>query len=632
MIKAEHTLRKFWGFEAFRPSQESVISSVLDHNDTLALLPTGGGKSLCFQVPAMVNEGICIVISPLIALMQDQVNVLKNKGIKAMALTGGMSYSDLDAALDNCIYGNYKFLYLSPERLQQNLVQERIKAMNVNLIAIDEAHCISQWGHDFRPAYREIKILRELHPSVTFLALTATAKKDVEKDIIQLLDLYQPKVIKQSFKRENLALRTLKANNKYQTLLRELQNISGSAIVYLRNRKLTLDISNFLNTNNLSATNYHGGITNSEKKDRLKQWLDGTKKIMVATNAFGMGIDKADVRKVIHFNFADSLESYYQEAGRAGRDGNRAEAVMIYNESDTVLIQDLFLKNLPSVEGVKYVYSKLNSFFRIAFGEGEGETFSFNFYEFCQHYQLNTLLTYQTLQTLDRASVITLTQRYAKKSEVQFIITNKQLLYFIEENPKYEPIIKAILRSYGGIFEAPVSINLVQVLAKAGTYEKEALQLLKELDEQGIITFEFSKHDAQITFLKPREDDHTINPLVPYINQQKSHKEYQISSFLKYVKNDEDCKMLQLLHYFDETEGTPCGICSVCSTKQTKSQKTDFKSIKEAIFFQLKQSNKSSHELSEAIKLPKQTLLQVLSLLVSEELIMRTPENTYKIR
>jgi ATP-dependent DNA helicase RecQ len=632
MIKAEHTLRKFWGFEAFKPSQESVIASVLDHNDTLALLPTGGGKSLCFQVPAMVNEGICIVVSPLIALMQDQVNVLKSKGIKAMALTSGMPYSDLDAALDNCIYGNYKFLYLSPERLQQNLVQERIKAMNVNLIAIDEAHCISQWGHDFRPAYREIKVLRELHPSVSFLALTATAKKEVQQDIIELLDLYQPKIVKQSFKRENLALRTLKSNNKYQSLLRELNGLQGSAIIYLRNRKSTLDVSNFLNTNNLRATNYHGGITNTEKKERLEQWLDGTKQIMVATNAFGMGIDKADVRKVIHFNFADSLESYYQEAGRAGRDGNRAEAVIIYNDSDTVLLHDLFLKNLPNVEAVKYVYSKLNSFFRIAFGEGEDETFSFNFYEFCQHYQLNTLLTYQILQTLDRASVLTLTQRYAKKSEVQFIISNKQLLYFVEENPKYEPIIKAILRSYGGIFEAPVSINLLQVLSKAGTYEKEALQLLKELDEQKIITFEFSKHDAQITFLKPREDDHTINPLIPYINQQKTHKERQISSFLNYVKNNTDCKMVQLLHYFDEEKGAPCGMCSVCISKKQDSQKTDFKSLKEAIFFQLKRSNKTSKELSEAINLPKQTLLQVLSLLMSEELIMRTSENTYKLR
>lgn len=631
MTQVLSILKEYWGFDSFKPSQERVIDSVLKGRDTIALLPTGGGKSICFQVPALLKDGICIVISPLVALMQDQVNVLKSKNIKAMALSSGMHYSDLDKALDNCIYGNYKFLYLSPERLQQDIVQARLKNMPVNLIAIDEAHCISQWGHDFRPAYRNVNILRELHPSIPVIALTATATSDVVEDMGKELDLYQPQIIKQSFKRENLTLKVIKVNDKHQELFDALQGIDGAAIVYLKNRKGTVDISNVLNSKGMSATFFHGGISTEEKSNRLAAWLNDEVKIMVATNAFGMGIDKPNVRRVIHYNLTDSLESYYQEAGRAGRDQKHSEAIVIYNDSDIILLENMFLKYLPTVDSTKHIYAKLNSYFGIAYGEGEGESFGFNFYEFCQRYNLSTLLTYEVLRMMDRASIITMVERYNKKCEVQFLLSNRQLLDFLEENPKYEGIVKAILRSYGGVFEAPVSINLVQIVNKAGMIESQAKMLLNELHQREVLSFEFANNDATITFLVPREDNHTISPIVPYIDSQSERKQRQITKFLSYIKNDDTCKMLQLLRYFGESDVDDCGMCSVCMSNSQDNQKNNIKDIKEAVFLQLKNKDCNSKELAEALNLSRTVVIETLKYLLKEELIIRTPEHTYKI-
>lgn len=563
-------MKQYWGFDSFRPLQKDIIKSLLEKKDVIALLPTGGGKSLCFQVPALMQPGICIVISPLVALMEDQVKALQAKGIKAMALTGGIPFREVDTMLDNCIYGNYKFLYLSPERLQQELVQERIKQMAVNLIAIDEAHCISQWGHDFRPAYRNISLLRELKPAANIVGLTATATLPVVKDIVQQLELKEAEVLQKSFRRENLAYIVREAQDKNYYLEQLLKEHDEAAIIYVRTRKATIELEQFLVKKGISATSYHGGLTKAEKSLRLDKWLKEQKRVMVATSAFGMGIDKANVRTVIHMNLPESLESYFQEAGRAGRDGKSAKAVVLTNKSDIPLLKNQFLATLPGVEIVRLVYRKLNTYFRIAYGEGQGEEQHFNFNQFCQKYELNPLLTYNTMLLLDRASVLTLSEQFQKKTRIQFLSSGKQINWYLEANPQFDPVVKAILRTYGGAFDGMVELNLEVIAGKAGTTTREAVRLLQQLHKEGIAEFEHDQHDTRVSFLVPREDDITINPLVPYIKLQEKTKSEKIEQVLAYVENDRICKSEQLLRYFGEKKTEPCGICSVCRPSVSK--------------------------------------------------------------
>ncbi|NNE77232.1 MAG: ATP-dependent DNA helicase RecQ, partial [Pricia sp.] len=380
-------LQKYWGFTSFKGSQEQIINAILSQRDVLALLPTGGGKSVCFQVPAMLQEGICIVVSPLIALIHDQVNNLKAKGIKAIALTGGISFNELIDLLDNCLYGNYKFLYLSPERLQQELVQTRISQMNVNLIAVDEAHCISQWGHDFRPAYLECANLRTLLPETPMIALTATATEEVASDIIDNLNFNDPFIAKDSFARENIAFKVKREEDKRYRLKRLCLDTKKSVIVYVRTRRLTHELSRFLNANGCRTTYFHGGISKKEKQEKLELWLTNQVRIIVSTNAFGMGVDKPDVQLVVHYQMPDCLENYFQEAGRAGRDGETASAVLITNESDEIQIKNQFLSSLPDSLSLKRTYLKLNNYFQIAYGEGVNECFEFNFNDFVETYK-----------------------------------------------------------------------------------------------------------------------------------------------------------------------------------------------------------------------------------------------------
>ncbi|TGV04782.1 RecQ family ATP-dependent DNA helicase [Flavivirga rizhaonensis] len=624
-------LERYWKFTEFRLNQEAIINAVIEGEDTFVLLPTGGGKSLCFQIPALAKKGICIVISPLISLMKDQVQALNNKGIKAMAITSGISYSLLDTLLDNCIYGNYKFLYLSPERLQQELVQDRIKQMHVNLIAVDEAHCISQWGSDFRPAYKNISLLRQIQPSVNVVALTASARPEVVDDIVKELDFIQPKIFKQSFARPNLAYMVFHENDKYYRLETILKKHIASSIIYVRNRKLTIEISAFLESKNMTSTYYHGGLSNIEKDINMTAWTQNQKQVMVATNAFGMGIDKPDVKTVIHFNLPESIESYFQEAGRVGRNGQKAFAVILKNNSDATLVKNQFLSILPTVDFVKQVYRKLCSYFQISYGEGEYLTFDFKFNTFCKTYNFGSILCYNTLLLLDRNSIITLSKQFKNKVTAQFVVSNSALFNYLETHQDFNMIVKSILRMYGGIFDHITKIDLIKISNKASVTESKLIRVLQQLEKDKIITLNLAKTDAQITFIEPREDDKTINRIASIIEQQNKLKQHQVNAMLNYIENDSVCKSIQLLTYFGEKDMKPCGICSVCINSKKVATPPDIKTIKKNIIKLLENGDQSSRDLISILNCKEADLKVVLKLLLEHNIITITPTNTYKL-
>lgn len=623
-------LERYWQFTSFKPLQEEIINAAIGGEDVMALLPTGGGKSLCFQIPALAKTGICIVVSPLVALMKDQVQNLNQKGIKAIALTSGLSHSQIDTLLDNCIYGNYKFLYLSPERLQQELVQDRIRQMPVNLIAVDEAHCISQWGNDFRPSYKNIQQLRQIIPSVNCIALTASATPKVTQDIITQLEFIQPKVFKQSFARPNLAYMVFQEDDKLYKLERILKKQNAPAIVYVRNRKATIEIAAFLEKQQIPAIYYHGGLDNQQKEHNLNAWLQDKKQVMVATNAFGMGIDKPNVKTVIHLNLPESIESYFQEAGRAGRNGNKAFAVILKNKSDEVIVRKQFLDSLPNVSFVKLLYRKLNSYFQIPYGEGAYTTHPFQFNRFCKTYHFNTILAYNALQFLDRTSVISLNKQFNHHTKMQFIVSNNNLFAYLEKHESINVIVKSILRTYGGIFEHETKINSVLISEKASVNEAKVLEILKQLEKDEIITLNTSKTDAEITFLQPREDDKTINVIATILKQQNKLKQEQVTAILNYLKNDDICKSMQLLSYFGEKNLSNCGICSVCILKNN-SNKIQIEEIKNTIVNLLKEGDLPSRAIQEKTQIPEKELHKVITLLLEHHIISVTPKNTYKL-
>ena len=623
-------LEHYWNFSKFKPEQESIIEAVLANEDCIALLPTGGGKSICFQIPALIREGICIVISPLIALMQDQVNTLNAKGIKAMALTSGFSYDDIDRMLDNCIYGNYKFLYISPERLQQDLVQQRIKQMNVNLIAVDEAHCISQWGHDFRPAYRDIKSLRTLHPSVNVIGLTASATSKVIEDISEQLDCIDPQIFKTSFRRANLAYLSLECEDKLFRTVQVLKKYTGTSIIYVRNRKATLEISRYLNKIGISSGYYHGGLSAKEKETQFGLWTSNSNQVMVATNAFGMGIDKADVQSVIHHNLPESLESYYQEAGRGGRNGERAYAVILINSADELDSKNKYLNSLPDIKYLKNVYKRLCNYFQISYGEGVDSVHNFNFKLFCSTYKLPSLLTYNALKTLDRTSIISLEERFKNSAFIKILIKNSALFEYLEKHPKKALVMKVILRGHEGVFDHSTEISVQDIIKKTKLNEVEVSRILDSLNKAEIIAFESSKTDAKITFIEPREDDKTIHRISKIIKQQHALKKTQLQSVFDYVKNDGICKSHKLLSYFEETDSLVCGICSSCleSLKNNSFTEKDAQSVLSL----LRNNDLSSRKIEVLTTFDSHKLITILSDLMERDLIEISDKNTYKLK
>ncbi|NNK86933.1 MAG: RecQ family ATP-dependent DNA helicase [Flavobacteriaceae bacterium] len=630
MVRPIDILDRYWNFKGFRPMQEEIIDTVIDGKDVFALLPTGGGKSLCYQVPAMISDGICLVISPLIALMKDQVKALKTIGIKAIALTSDLRPDEIDTELDNCIFGAYKFLYISPERLQQELVQSRIKQMRVNLIAVDEAHCISQWGHDFRPAYRDINILREFHPEVNLIALTATAKPEVVEDIITHLYLEDAKHFQRSFRREELALMVIEEEDKHYRLEQLLKEHKGSSIVYVRNRKSTVTISEYLNTIGINAVHYHGGLQHEEKQSHYELWMSGESQVIVATNAFGMGIDKADVETVIHINLPESLESYYQEAGRAGRNGKRAFGIILKNNSDESRLRNQFLKVLPDVKFVKHIYRKLCSYFQVAYGERPENLFDFKFDQFCKQYDLNSAKAYNAILLLDRNGIIALGHNFKNQTTFQLKIGKEQLFSYMRTHPMIAEMLKVILRTYGGVFDVPTRINLLLISEKCEQTEEQIISGLKRLEQDEIIALRLSQTDAEIAFLVPREDDKTINSISRIIEQQNKLKHEQIRSVLDYVENDQICRSRQILAYFGEKSGEDCGICSVCMRAKQPESSINTKEIITRIIAVLKEGPLNSRELMKHTRLSEKKVSELIRHMLEKNLIEVTKTNTYK--
>ena len=566
-------LNQYWGFDNFRPLQEEIINSILNGQDTLALLPTGGGKSICFQVPAMCKDGICIVVSPLIALMHDQVDNLKRRGIPAIAITSAMPKRELDIALDNCVYGKIKFLYLSPERLQTELARVRIGKMKVNMIAVDEAHCISQWGYDFRPPYLQVADLREICPDVPVLALTATAIPKVVTDIQEQLLFKTKNVFQSSFLRSNLAYTVKKTEDKISPLIKLSQQTDGSGIVYARSRRKTMEVASLLSKNNVAATFYHAGLSPEERTKRQKQWLTGECKVIVATNAFGMGIDKSDVRFVVHLDLPDSPEAYFQEAGRAGRDGKPAAALLFYNPKDIDDLERNFEASFPPLSEIKRTYQALSNMYEVPVGSGAGMTLIFDQEKLCKTYKLEAIKVFHSLNFLEKEGYIAVNDAVFTPARLKMITNNETLYRFQVENPKLEGFIKSLLRMYAGLFDEYVRIVEKDIAKRANMTELEVKRVLKDLEQRDLLIYIPQNDRPLFTFLLPRVDAKKLYIAPEHLIERKKITSLRIKAMISYISGDAVCRQAQLLAYFGELNVEHCGVCDSCIKKTSHNKK-----------------------------------------------------------
>ena len=620
-------LKKYWGFERFRPLQEEIIDSVLSGKDTLALLPTGGGKSLCFQVPALAKDGICLVISPLIALMKDQVFNLKKRGITAAAIYSGMHFKEIDRVLDNCVYGDVKILYLSPERLVTEMAVERIKKMNVNLLAVDEAHCISQWGYDFRPSYLKIAEIRELMPKTPVLALTATATGEVVNDIQEKLEFENGKVFKQSFLRKNLAYVVLQEEGKLEKLVDILTKVRGSGLVYVNSRRQTKEIASYLKKKRISADYYHAGLSADQRSNKQNAWTNNQTRIIVATNAFGMGIDKPDVRIVVHVDLPDSLEAYFQEAGRAGRDGLKSYAVLLYNKGNKLTLENRFELSFPSLKQVRLTYQALGSYLQLAIGSGKGESYDFDLAEFSRVYGFEVIKAFNCLKIIEKEGWLILSEAVYIPTKLQILVSKEKLYEYQIKNKKYSPLIKTILRTYQGAFNHMVSIQEYHLAKFLKISIAELDQLFTRMKKEGIIEYRPQREKPQLTLMRERVDrKNLVFDKKMYDFRKKRHLE-RMKKAIAYAEN-QICRSKMLLNYFEEEDAENCGICDVCLERaKTSSSAEDFERYQIKIQNLLKKEKLTIEELLEAFSPKHQNrVLKVVEYLLDEQILKKEDE------
>ncbi len=618
MSSYKQILKKYWGYDDFRGIQHDIIESIGSGHDTLGLMPTGGGKSITFQVPAMAMEGVCIVITPLIALMKDQVQHLHQLGIRAEAIYSGLQHNDILRILENCVFGGIKLLYVSPERLSSELFQTKLRHMRVSFITVDEAHCISQWGYDFRPSYLEIAKIRDIHPTAPVLALTATATPDVVDDIQERLHFQQKCVFRMSFERKNLTYIVSKTADKQNELIRLFNLYEGSAIVYVRSRRHAREIAEHLSEAGFSATFYHAGLDHAQKDERQRDWQHDRTRIMVATNAFGMGIDKPDVRLVVHYESPDSLEAYFQEAGRAGRDGQPARAILLYNNNDHAKLEKRIVDTFPEKDYIRQVYEHLAYYYQIATGDGFGIAREFNIEEFCMRFHHFPIRVHSALQLLQRAGYLEYNEEADNQARVRFLVSREELYRLEQVSPDEERVIISLLRNYGGLFADYGYIDESIVAQQAGLTPPQTYDVLKALSQRHLLHFIPRRNVPYIRYIQRREDaEHIQLPREVYEDRLKQYSK-RIQAMLHYAQSEDQCRSRQLLAYFGETTAQNCNQCDICLSKPKHE-----KDIRQQILSLL--ADKKPHHITELVRLPysSKDIDAALTYLVQEEYILQ---------
>ncbi len=630
----DEVLKTHWGYDAFRPFQKEIIQSVVGGKDTLALMPTGGGKSICFQVPVLAQEGIGVVISPLIALMKDQVENLNKRGIKAVAIYAGMTYREIDVALDNCVYGDVKFLYVSPERTTTTLFRERFKKMNISLLAIDEAHCISQWGHDFRPAYLNIIELRELHDTqFPFLAVTATANDRVVNDMLDQLEIPKATVFKQSFVRDNLGYLLLKEENKEERLLTILNKSRGSAIVYVGTRKKTVDVSNFLNSKGISSDYYHGGLNQQDRTAKQDKWISNKTRVIVATNAFGMGIDKPDVRVVVHLDVPSSPEAYFQEAGRAGRDGERAYATLLYKDSNRIDLEKLHELEFPDKKIIKQVYNALGNFYQLAIGAGEGESYLFKIGEFGNRFNLKPVTIYNAIKILALDGYVELSDAIYHPTTLKILVSTKDLYEFQVRNKGFDILIRFVLRKYPGIFDSFKKIDLFDIAKEAKLSVAKVNDAFLKLKQLELIDYVESHDSPILTYTRARLNEKSLSISKQSYLDRKKIKKGQLDFMIRYCESEFICRNRLLLLYFDETSFKDCGICDVCIERKKKGlDNYDFEAISQHAKELLSIKPNPIQELVKKMPFPEEKSIKVLQFMLDNRMLKVNKQHQLELK